>query len=171
MATPYLGEIRMVGFNFAPVGWALCDGSTLNISENDALYSLIGTTYGGNGQTTFNLPDLRGRVPIHMGRDQPGNVYVLGQNGGVEAVPLTANQVGAHNHTLMASDNKASQPTVSGNVWAVATETVYTDRPGNAAMNPAAMTLSGQSLPHENMIPFQVVNFIIALQGTYPTQQ
>jgi microcystin-dependent protein len=171
MATPYVGEIRMVGFPFAPAGWALCDGSTKQISQYNTLFALIGTTYGGDGQQTFNLPDLRGRVPIHMGRDQPGNVYTLGQNGGSEAVSLIGNQVGAHNHTLMASGNNASQPTVAGNVWAATEDNQYTDKGSNIAMNPLAMTNSGQGLPHENMIPFQVINFIIALDGVWPSQQ
>lgn len=155
----------MVGFNFAPVNWAFCDGSRLPISQYDALYSLIGTTYGGNGQTTFNLPDLRGRVPIHN-----GGSYVLGQNGGSETVPLTPNQLGAHGHTLMASGNNASSPTAAGNVWAVTSNTQYTDKAANTKMSPSAMTNSGMGLPHENMIPFTAINFIIALYGIWPSQ-
>lgn len=172
MASPYIGEIRMVGFAFAPVGWAICDGSPQSIADNTALYSLIGTTYGGNGQTTFNLPDLRGRVPIHFGSGQVGNNFVLGQMAGTETVTLLANQVGTHTHLLTTTKTGGQQTTISGNVWAGSpSDKEYSSASPNIAMSSLAVTTAGQSLPHENMIPFQVINFIIALDGIFPSQQ
>jgi microcystin-dependent protein len=169
MATPYIGEIRLVGFNFAPVNWAFCDGTLQAISQNEALYTLLGTTYGGDGTSTFALPDLRGRVPIHQGTYQ-ANSYIIGQRAGTETVTLTTNQIAAHNHPLQASTTVATSPNPTNNLQA-ATQSV------NAYVTPTAVTpmssvstASGGSQPHENMQPYLVVNFIIALFGVFPSQ-
>jgi microcystin-dependent protein len=164
MSSPYVGEIRMFAGNFAPVGWAICNGSLLPISENPTLFQLIGTTYGGDGQNTFALPDLRSRVPVHAG---PG--FALGQPGGVESVTLTASQIPAHGHVpqAAASGNQASP---ANGVWAGTTSQLYTAGPIDSPMNPAAVGSSGGSQPHDNMLPFLAVNFIISLFGIFPTQ-
>jgi microcystin-dependent protein len=169
MSNPYVGEIRMFAGNFAPQGWAFCDGSLLAISQNDVLFNLIGTTYGGDGQTTFALPDLRSRVPVHMGQGAGLSARTIGQSGGAEAVTLTTNQLPQHTHAAAssASSNSASP---QGTVWGGWSSTQYSDQGANAAMNPAALTNAGGSQPHDNMLPFQAVNFIIALFGIYPSQ-
>ncbi len=171
MSTPYIGEIRMFGGNFAPQGWAFCDGRLLSIAQYDALFNLIGTTYGGDGQTTFALPDLRGRIPIHAGTGA-GVSVVLGQIAGVESVTLTVNQLPAHGHGLIGSTDVASQSSSSGNVLAQPS-TIDLYRPATAptdALNSAAITAAGGSQPHDNMGPFLCITFIIALEGIYPTQ-
>jgi len=168
MSTPYIGEIRIFAGNFAPVDWALCDGSLIDISENSTLFSLIGTTYGGDGQSTFALPDLRGRVPIHL-----GNGYVLGQAGGVETVTLTTAQLPSHTHAAAANDGTSGTPMDSpqGNYWSGWTGGQYSVSAPAQTMSPAAVSNStGGSSPHDNMIPFQAINFIIALYGIYPSQ-
>jgi microcystin-dependent protein len=161
----------MFAGNFAPYGWAFCDGSTIAISDNTALYNLIGTTYGGNGQTTFNLPDLRGRVPIHQGTDQMGNTYVLGGIAGTENVTLNINQMPQHNHTFAASLNGATASTPSGNLTAqVDPPLIYRPIAPAEALAPQAVQNSGGSQPHTNVQPFLCVNFIICLYGVYPSQ-
>lgn len=169
MSTPYLGEIRVVGFNFAPVGWALCNGQTLPISQNDALFSLIGTTYGGDGQTTFNLPDLQCRIPFHAGT-KAGNVMVLGQISGTETVTLTTSQLPMHTHALGASSAAGGQSSPAKGVWAQSTLEEYSTEANAHTMDPSTIIATGGSQPHDNMSPFLVVNFIIALAGIYPTQ-
>jgi microcystin-dependent protein len=164
MSSPYVGEIRMFAGNFAPAGWAFCDGQLLLISDNDALFNLIGTTYGGDGQTTFALPDLRSRVPIHQG---PG--FVLAQRGGEEAVTLNVNQIPAHSHQANADAGKGTQVSPAGNVWASSANYPYSPNAPNAAMAPEAVGLSGGSQPHDNMSPFVGINFILSLFGIYPT--
>jgi microcystin-dependent protein len=172
MATPYIGEIRIFSGTFAPVDWALCNGQLLAISQYDALYSLIGTTYGGDGQNTFGLPDLQGRVPVHQGQGAGLSNYVIGQKAGVETVTLTSAQLAMHSHAAMgssASSNLQSNP--AGNTWAVNTDQSF--GPGtsaNATMNLASIGNSGNSQPHDNMDPYLAITFIIALQGVYPTQ-
>lgn len=161
MAEPYLGEIRMFGGNFAPVGWALCDGRTLSISDNDALYALIGSTYGGDGVTTFALPDLRGRAPLHQ-----SSAYPLGARGGSETVTLTTAQLPSHTHSVSANDSTAEYPSPSNAVWAISPYNSYTQAAPGAAMLPTQP--SGGSQPHNNMMPFLVINYIIALSGMYP---
>lgn len=163
MSQPYIGEIRMVGFNFAPVGWAFCDGSLQPISQNDALFNLIGTTYGGDGQNTFALPDLRSRIPIHM-----GNGYVIGENGGVETVTLITSQIPAHSHVPQSSSNAASQNSPANAVWAQTAAPQYSDLAPAAAM--AAAQSSGGSQPHNNLSPYLCVNFVISLFGVFPSQ-
>jgi microcystin-dependent protein len=165
MAQPYIGEIRMFGGSFAPAGWAFCDGSLMAISENDALFTLIGTTYGGDGQSTFGLPDLRGRLPLHQ-----GNGFTVGQAAGVEQVTLTINQVPTHTHALLASTNSGNtaQP---GNLVLGSSSTfdLYIDSPAANAMA-AAIGPVGGSQPHTNVQPYLCISFIISLFGIFPSQ-
>lgn len=169
MSQPFIGEIRMFAGNFAPVGWALCQGQLIPISENDALFNLIGTTYGGDGQNTFALPNLASRFPVHVG---PG--FALGQAGGTESVTLTTQQIPAHSHVpVAATAGQVLSP--SGAVLAAATSTqtglqIYSNQPPNTQLNPGSIASSGGSQPHENMIPFVVINFIISLFGVFPSQ-
>ena len=168
MGTPYVGEIRMFAGNFAPVGWAFCNGAALAISENDVLFTLIGTTYGGDGQNTFNLPDLQSRVPVHM-----GGAFQIGQSGGVETVTLTTSQIPAHSHVPQCSGNAGSDQSPLNNVWAVSGSNIYSDPtngPPNVGMDPGALGNSGGSQPHDNMVPFLCINFIISLFGIFPSQ-
>ena len=156
----------MVGCNFAPVNWAFCDGSVLAISQNEALFNLIGTTYGGDGVSTFNLPDLRGRIPMHQGAG-----FVLGQLGGTESVTLTSQQVPQHTHAALARSTSSDSPNPAGAVWGATAESQYgTADTINAQMNASAIGSVGGSQPHENRPPFMVVNFIIALFGVFPSQ-
>jgi microcystin-dependent protein len=165
MSEPFLGEVRMMGFSFPPKGWALCQGQLLSINQNTALFSILGTTYGGNGTTTFALPDLRGRVPAHR-----GPVTTLGQAGGLASVVLTTDQIPAHNH-LMGSFNQATAAAPTGNVFAGKPRRgmdVYAAPPANVAIN--SNDIVGGSLPHDNMQPYLVVNFVIAVQGIFPSR-
>jgi len=166
MSESYLGEIRMFGGNFPPQGWHFCDGSILSISEYETLYQLIGTTYGGDGQTTFALPDLRGRVPVHM-----GSGFVQGQRAGEEAVTLTASQLPQHSHTAAANAGAGAAPGPAGNFWAGSTNNPYAAPSTiDAQMAPGALGLAGGSQAHNNMIPFLGVSFIISLFGVFPSQ-
>jgi microcystin-dependent protein len=162
---PYVGEIRMFGGNFAPAGWAFCDGSLLSIAENETLFQLIGTTYGGDGQETFALPDLRGRIPIHE-----GNGHVMGEAAGVESVTLTTLQLPAHGHAVLAAQGLALDANPGGRLLAETrgTDLYFEGAPG-APLAPAAMTPAGGSQPHQNLMPYLCVNFIISLFGTFPT--
>ena len=168
MAQPYVGEIRIFAGNFAPAGWDLCEGQLLPISENETLFNLIGTTYGGDGQSTFGLPDLRGRIPLHF-----GNGFTLAETGGVESVTLTVPQIPAHSHALLASANPASGSAPTNQVLAVtsaATVTPYgTDAP-LVALAPSAVSQIGGSQPHDNFQPYLCLNFIISLFGIFPSQ-
>ena len=155
----------MFGGNFAPAGWAFCDGTVLAISEFTTLFQLIGTTFGGDGQSTFALPNLQSRVPIHMG----GNV-VLGQTGGEELVTLSLSQIPAHSHVPQADSGSGTQNSPAGNVWANSVNFPYSNNAPNAAMAPQAISTDGGSQPHDNMLPFLVVNFIISLFGVFPSQ-
>lgn len=166
MAQPYVGEIRMFGGNFAPAGWNFCDGSLLPISENETLFQLIGTTYGGDGQSTFALPDLRGRVPIHQ-----GNNFILAETGGVEEITLTVSQIPAHSHPLVASANNGSVNTPQNNLTANS-PTIKIYRPAGGATTPmaaGAISAVGGSQPHSNIQPFLCVSFIISLFGIFPS--
>jgi microcystin-dependent protein len=166
MSNPYVGECRSVGFSFAPVGWNFCDGSTQPISNFDALFTLIGTTYGGNGQTTFNLPDLRGRVPVHQ-----GGGYVVGALSGVETVTLNSTQIPIHTHPNLGSSAPGRVNTVAGNLMASNSTPCYTnDSEVDTGMNAAMIGFAGSSQPHDNMQPFQAINWIISLYGVFPTQ-
>jgi len=166
MAQPYIGEIRMAGFNFAPAGWAFCDGSLLDIAQNETLFNLIGTMYGGDGQTTFGLPDLRGRVPMHM-----GNGHVIAQMGGQETVTLVTQQIPAHTHAANADNNAGGLVGPGGGVWAASSNYMQFAPPAgaNVSMNPQAIASDGGSQPHDNMLPFLTLNFIISLFGIFPT--
>ena len=166
MSQPFIGEIRMFAGNFAPVGWAFCNGALIPISENDALFNLIGTTYGGDGQTTFALPNLQSRVPVHVG---PG--FALGQSGGTESVTLTTSQIPAHSHVPQCKSDNGDSTDPTGRVWAQPTSgTIYDTSAPSVTMSPAAIGSSGGSQPHDNMLPFLVINFILSLFGVFPSQ-
>ncbi len=175
MSEPFLGEIRMFGGNFAPRGWALCNGQLLSISQNAALFSLLGTTYGGNGQTNFALPNLQGRVPMHWGQGPGLSPRALGESSGSESVTLLTNQMPAHNHTLSANNNQGDTFSPGGAVSASAVDSsqqplnIYSST-ANATMAPTAIGLAGGGQPHANMQPYQCVSFIIALQGIFPSR-
>ena len=165
MSQPYYGEIRMFAGNFAPAGWMLCEGQILPISENETLFNLIGTTYGGDGQSTFGLPDLRGRVPIHQ-----GNVFVIGEQGGVEEVTLTVNQIPVHSHALFASGDLGNQLTTTGNLLSNSQGAIpYIEDVTTINMSSSAITPVGGSQPHTNFQPYLCVNFIISVFGIFPT--
>jgi microcystin-dependent protein len=156
----------MFGGNFAPAGWAFCNGQLLPIDQNPTLFQLIGTTYGGDGQTTFALPNLQSRVPVHVG---PG--FALGQAGGTETVTLTTSQIPAHSHVPQADSNQGSQASPANNVWAAQdTLTPYGNGVPSLILNAAALGSAGGSQPHDNMVPFLVVNFILSLFGIFPSQ-
>jgi microcystin-dependent protein len=171
MAQPYVGEIRMFAGNFAPAGWMFCDGSQLAISENETLFQLIGTTYGGDGQSTFNLPDLRGRVPVHQGTDPAtATVFTLAEAAGVESVTLTTQQIPQHNHVLMATTATGTQANPGGNLLANSQGPqpyIQEDPDGN--LSPQTLAPAGGSQPHENLQPFLGINFIISLFGIFPS--
>ncbi|HEY1621542.1 MAG TPA: tail fiber protein [Streptosporangiaceae bacterium] len=167
--TPFIGEIRIFGGNFAPVGWAMCDGRILSIAEYSALYNLIGTTYGGDGQQTFGLPDLRGRFPVHQGQGA-GQTIVLGQLGGSETVTLNSNQLAVHNHPIAAS-SAANSPSPANSVSAAWTDAQYSKvDPATDRLAPGSVTPAGGSAPHENRSPYLGLSFIIALAGIYPSR-
>ncbi|MEJ5999579.1 phage tail protein [Paucibacter soli] len=172
MGQPYVGEIRMFAGNFAPAGWAFCNGSLLPISENEVLFQLIGTTYGGDGQQTFGLPDLRGRVPMHQGSGPGlGSTHVLGEVGGSETVTLTSAQMPMHSHALRAaSASLASLGSPAGTVLAKTAGNSYDTAAPSVAMAASALPVAGGSQPHENMAPFCAMNYIISLFGIFPSQ-
>ena len=171
MPEPYIGEIRMFAGSFAPNGWLFCQGQTLAISENDALFTLIGTTYGGDGQETFNLPNLASRVPIHQGTGPNGTTYQIGEAAGTESVTLTTQQIPVHTHALLGSTSPASFQTPASNVVGKSTQVdLFINAVPTDAMNAQAITPVGGSQPHENCQPFLVINFIISLFGVFPTQ-
>ena len=181
MSSPFVGEIRMFGGTFAPVNWAFCNGQLIAISQNEALFNLIGTTYGGDGVNTFALPNLQGRAPVHQGTPIGGPTYIIGQLGGAESVTLTANQLPSHTHPVAVAG--------AGTVAVPATNTLLANEvlvgsPGSVpqtyipfsnantqvGLGPNSVTVTGGSQPHDNMIPFVVVNFIISLFGIFPSQ-
>lgn len=167
MSEPFLAEVRIVGFNFAPRGWAFCDGQILPINQNQSLYSLLGTTYGGDGRTTFALPDIRSRTPIHV-----GNGHALGQKSGEETHTLSANEMPQHNHTLNASSGTSASADPNGQIWGNARERLYASYNASSAtnMNSSLMANTGGSQAHENMQPYLAVNYCIALQGLFPSR-
>lgn len=169
MAQPYVGEIRMFAGNFPPAGWMFCEGQILPISENETLFQLIGTTYGGDGQETFALPDLRGRVPLHQGSLQ-GTTYVLAETGGVEQVTLSTQQIPIHNHAMFGSTNTATSPTPTNAVIGKATAiNAFINAQPTTALNTQSITPVGGSQPHENMQPYLCIDFIISLFGIFPS--
>jgi len=168
MGTPYVGEIRMFAGNFAPVGWAFCNGAALAISENDVLFTLIGTTYGGDGQNTFNLPDLQSRVPVHMGTGG-GSSYIIGQSAGTESVTLTTSQIPAHSHVPFCNSTAGGAKFPDGGIWGLVGNGPYFDQAPTLSMAATAISPTGGSQPHDNMVPFLCINFIISLFGVFPS--
>jgi microcystin-dependent protein len=167
MSEPFIGEIQIFAFNFAPRGWAMCNGQILPIAQNQALFSLLGTTYGGNGQTTFALPDLRGRVPLHTGNSS----YQLGERAGTEAETLTTQALPPHSHSVNAAARAGTATAAVGNFPAQlpAGRTIFSNS-GPSQMNPAAVGPAGGSQPHSNIQPYSVLNFCIALVGIFPSR-
>lgn len=166
MAQPYVGELRMFAGNFAPAGWMMCEGQLLPISENETLFNLIGKTYGGDGQSTFGLPDLRGRIPLHQ-----GNGFILAQAGGAEQVTLTQAQIPSHTHPLLASSGNGSQGNPQNNVLASSTLLKhFAAETADTAMAVTAVSTVGGSQPHTNFQPYLCINFIISLFGIFPQQ-
>ena len=171
MSSPYIGEVRIFAGNFAPQGWAFCAGQLVPIAEYETLFTLIGTTYGGDGQNTFALPDLRGRLPVGQGTGPGLSTYVMGQQGGVEEVTLLPQQMPPHSHTLLASGSAALASAGPTGVLAAGSVKVYgAPDAGTAPMHADAIGTAGGSQPHENMAPYGTVNYIISLFGIYPTQ-
>jgi microcystin-dependent protein len=165
MVEPYVGEIRIFAGSFAPAGWRFCDGKLLVISEYEKLFNLIGTTYGGDGQITFALPDLRGRLPLHQ-----GNGVNLAETGGAEAITLTVNQIPAHTHPLLATAAGANSTNPNNNVLAKPSKNMYSDGPGSNPMNPQSVGPTGGSQPDNNFQPYLCLAFIISLFGIFPSQ-
>jgi microcystin-dependent protein len=167
MSESYIGEVRLVGFNFAPADWAFCNGNLQSISGNSALYNLIGTTYGGDGQGTFGLPNLQGRIPLHQGSNGISS-YTLGQQGGSEMVTLLLAQYPGHSHSIMGTPNPGNSNSQSNNTVGSGISAFTTDPPVTP-MNGAMVGYSGSNGPHENRQPYQVLNWIISLYGVYPS--
>jgi microcystin-dependent protein len=165
MAQPYVGEIRMFGGNFGPAGWELCNGQSMPISEYEVLFQLIGTTYGGDGESTFNLPNLQGRLPVHVGPS-----FVLGQSAGVEQVTLTTQQMPMHTHPLVATTATGTAASPEGSLLAASgSSNVYRTGPGAVALSNQTVGVTGGSLPHSNLQPYLCVNFIISMFGIFPS--
>ena len=168
MSTPFLGELRVVAYTFAPRGWAMCNGQLLAINQNQALFAILGTTYGGNGQTNFGLPNFQGRAPIHI-----GNGFALGQSGGEENHTLIQTEMPQHHHNVSGSSASGNTQTAVGSTWAVEgsnTTFIYSNDSASAQMGPTAIGAAGGSQPHNNMQPYLVLNFTIALQGIFPSR-
>jgi len=169
MGQPYIGEIRMFAGSFAPVGWAFCDGALQAIADNQALFQLLGTTYGGDGVTTFALPDLRGRVPLHFGASAGTSTYTLAQTGGVESVILSLNQIPSHSHAPQGQSGAGTQASPQGNVWAASALGQFSASAPSVPMAANALGTVGAGQAHDNMLPFTCVTFIISLFGIFPT--
>ena len=171
MGSPFVGEIRMVGFNFAPLGWAFCNGQLISIAENETLFNLIGTTYGGDGQQTFALPDLRSRIPVHAGQG-PGlpSFRILGEMGGTESVTLIPQQIPIHNHPALAKIESGNQANPGNSVWAASGQSAYGTGAGSLPMKTTLISGSGGNQPHDNLMPYLTISFIISLFGIFPTQ-
>ena len=167
---PYLGEIIAVPYDFAPRGWALCQGQILSIQQNTALFALLGTTYGGNGVNTFALPDLRGRSAVSSGQGPGLSNYSLGQNGGEESVTLQVSQMPTHNHSVQASTAVGNQSSPAGNAWAAQGRAPIFSSTDGTPMSPGSTSLTGGSQPHDNMSPYLTLNYVIALQGIFPSR-
>jgi microcystin-dependent protein len=165
---PFLGEIRIFAGNYAPRAWADCDGTLLPIAQFDALFSLLGTTYGGDGETTFGVPDLQGRVPLHFGQGRGLSKYSPGEQGGAEAVALREPELPLHTHALFASTDTGNNANPQGNVLAATGDALYTQAAASVPLAGSAITPTGNSQPHENRMPFIAIRYIIALEGVYP---
>lgn len=165
MSEPFLSEIKVVSFNFPPKGWALCNGQLLPINQNQALFALLGTVYGGNGQTTFALPNLQGQVPIHV-----GNGHTLGERAGSPGVTVNLQQLPTHTHAVMASQTNGDTPASNNTVLAATPAKIYGPVASVTTLNPAGVSSVGGSQPHNNMMPYLTLNFIIALQGIFPSR-
>lgn len=170
MSEPFVGEIRMFAGNFAPRSWAFCDGQLVAVSQNDALFSLLGTIYGGDGRTTFALPDLRGRIPIHAGTGPGLSPRRLGSKGGVEEATITVTQLGPHSHTALGTSDAAGADLPTGARWGLAAAEHYADLGSSQAMNAGVIQNAGGSQRHDNVMPFLCIHFIIALVGIYPSR-
>jgi microcystin-dependent protein len=172
MSEPFLGEIRMFGGNFAPRGWAFCDGQILSIAQNTALFSLLGTTYGGDGRTTFALPDLRGRAPVHAGQGPVLSPYSLGQSGGSESVTLNTSQMPSHNHLVNVDtgDNGTTSHPNGQYLASTGSISIYNNATDGSTLNQGTVQTAGGSQPHSNLQPYLCVDFIIALEGIYPSR-
>lgn len=164
----FIGEIRLFAGNFPPAGWAFCDGAPQAISENDALFVVLGTTYGGDGEETFNLPDLQGRVPVHQGTGPGGITYQMGETGGVEQVTLSTSQIPNHTHPMIASSDPASRKGAKDSVLGRAAADAYASEYTPDSLSPNMVTPQGGSQPHENMQPYIGINYIISLFGLFP---
>lgn len=171
MAEPFLAEIRVFGFNFAPRGWAFCNGQILPIAQNTALFSLLGVTYGGNGTSTFALPNLQGNAPMHAGQGPGLSDYVLGETGGSAQVTVLTSEMPAHTHTLNMSSQEGTENSPK-DLYAAGYPSVglYAPAPPNTAMDPRMLAVAGGSQPHENMMPSLALNFCIALEGVFPAR-
>jgi microcystin-dependent protein len=177
MGQPYVGEIRMFAGNFNPNGWMFCEGAPMPISENEVLFQLIGTTYGGDGEETFVLPNLASRVPIHMGTGPDGTTYQLGEMAGTEQETLTVQQIPVHSHPMVANTAGGNSPSPAGTIFAkpsppptVSNPLIYGSDPPVVTLDPSAVAPTGGSQPHENTQPFLCISFIISLFGVFPTQ-
>jgi microcystin-dependent protein len=170
MTTPYIGEIMLFGGNFPPQGWAYCDGQLLQITQASALFALLGTTYGGDGRSTFGLPDLRGRIPVHMGTGPGLTPRAIGEQGGTEQVSLTSNQLPAHSHGLQVSSNEATTNAPAGAVLADTNVALYAAEAVGAVLSGAAVSAAGGGQSHDNMMPYQAVHFCISLAGIFPSR-
>ena len=170
MSSPYLGEIRLFSFNFPPRNWAQCNGQILPVNQYQALFALLGTFYGGNGVSTFALPNLQGSAPIHMGK-YLGNNFSLGQSGGEATHALKINEIPSHTHSLTASSSTASAPSPSGNLWAVLSSDAYAPQASaNTNLSPLSLASTGNSQGHDNMAPYLTLNFCIAMAGIFPSR-
>jgi microcystin-dependent protein len=167
MATPYISEIKLVAFQFAPKGWALCNGQILSIQQNAALFSLLGTTFGGNGINTFALPNLQGRAVL--GQGVAGNSYVVGEVGGEPNVTLTSQQIPSHNHAIQGVSATANLKPAAGNAFAASSANPFSST-ANTTMNPGTVGIAGGGQPHPNLPPYLVLNYIIALSGIFPSR-
>nr|WP_294510984.1 tail fiber protein [uncultured Rhodopila sp.] len=174
MSDPFIGQILAVGFNYTPVGWLACNGQLVPINDNQALFSLLGTTYGGNGTTNFAVPDLRGRAALGQGQGQGASLHPLGQAGGSETAALAASQAGAHSHTLAVSTNPGTASKPAGNLVIAPNSTagfnLYAPAPAKTTLSPATIGTTGGGQPHENRQPYLAINYIICSNGAYPTQ-
>jgi microcystin-dependent protein len=170
MGQPFIGEIRLFGGTFAPLGWEFCNGQLMPIAENDTLFTLIGTTYGGDGESTFGLPNLQSRVPVHKGTAASGTTYALGEMGGVESVTLNPNQTPVHTHAFLASTAGGNDNNPQNNVIADGPALAFIEANPNAALAPGSVLPVGGSQPHENRMPILAINYIISLFGIFPNR-